>query len=509
MPISSRPQQVFEQLCQYQRETKILQSISALLDWDQQTGMPVAASPYRSQQSAWLAERIHQRQTATQMGQWLNELADTDLAADPFGVSGSTIRVLKHEFDKKSRLPSGLVRDQAVAHSLGQQIWVTARRENDFNRFAPQLEKIVRLKREEAQATATGDCLYDALLDDYEPGARTDDVITVLDDLKRELIPLVDAVTRDNPGDRAEVLRRHYPASAQREFARQVSAAAGFDYQRGRLDTAAHPFCTEMGPDDVRLTTRFNENWFSGAFFGTLHETGHGLYEQGLPAEHYGLPPGTCCSLGIHESQSRLWENLVGRSRGFWEHFLPLAACSFPAALGGTTVDEFYTAVNQIQPSLIRVEADEMTYNLHIVIRVELEIALLNDELQVADLPGAWNERYQKYLGRVPDRVADGVLQDIHWSAGLFGYFSTYTLGNIFASQLFEAAGRALGDLENQFARGEFAPLLNWLRQHVHAAGACCPSGELMQRAAGSPLDLQPLVTHLSDKASQLYGIGT
>lgn len=499
------PEATLKRVSDYMRETRIMQSISALLDWDQQTGMPEAGAAWRSRQSEWLAGCIHRRQTDPRLGEWLSELSGTRLASDPHAVSGSTIRVLKHNFDKKSRLPEALVREQAAAHSLGQQVWVKARQTGNFDLFAPHLEKIVDLKREEAQATRQpGQCLYDPLLDDFEPGADTRAVHQVLTRLGQHLTPLMNRLDPAQT-DRSAILRKHYPRAGQERITRQAAAAFGFDFQRGRQDTAAHPFCTELGPADIRMTTRFDERFLSSALFGTLHETGHGLYEQGLPEEHYGLPAGSYCSLGIHESQSRLWENLVGRSHGFWRHFLPTLATEFPAAVGDTPLDRFHAAVNEIRPSLIRVEADEVTYNLHIVIRVELEIALLDGDLQVGDLPGAWSELYRKYLGLVPDSAATGVLQDIHWSAGLFGYFATYTLGNLYASQLFARANADLGNLDEAFARGEFAPLLEWLRHKIHGRGACLPSAALMQEVTGSAIDQQPLLDHLNRKVSSLY----
>ena len=286
-----------------------------------------------------------------------------------------------------------------------------------------------------------------------------------------------------------------------------MAASLGFDFQRGRLDTAAHPFCTGIGPGDCRITTRFNPHNFSDGFFGILHETGHGLYDQGLAPEHYGTPMGEAVSIGIHESQSRLWENAVGRSRPFWRHYFPLARRIFREALNEVTLDEFHLAVNHVEPSFIRVEADEATYNLHIFIRFELEQALISDDLQAEEIPGAWNEKYSSYLGITPRNDAEGCLQDIHWSSGLFGYFPTYTLGNLFAAQLFTKANEDLGDLEESFARGEFQGLLDWLREHVHRQGHRYPSALLIERVTGSPPDHRPLMASLRRKYAELYRI--
>ncbi len=495
---------VWKQLTDHVRETAILKSTQALLEWDQQTMLPQRGVDWRAQQITWMAGQIHQRETDPRLGDWLHELADADLAADPHSESGACIRELQYRFNKKAKLPLELVEQQATAHSIGQQIWAEARKDNDFAAFAPHLEKIFALKREEAAACGVTEDPYDALLDDYETGALTEPVDEVLTRLKEALVPLIAQATDGSvPVDDA-ILHRSYPRQAQEAFIREVTAAIGFDYQRGRLDVAAHPFCMESGPHDCRMTTRYNESLFSPAFFGSLHEAGHGIYEQGLRTEQYGFPAGTWCSLGIHESQSRLWENLVGRSQGFWQHFLPRARHWFPESLADVSVDQFHRAVNRIQPSLIRVEADEATYNLHIIIRFELERALINNQLAVQDLPEAWNQKYREYLGITPPDERNGVLQDIHWSAGLVGYFPTYSLGNIYSSQMFARAAGDLGDLEEDFARGDFGPLLEWLRTAVHAAGNCYRSGELMQKLTGSTIDERPLIDHLRQKVDRI-----
>jgi carboxypeptidase Taq len=313
------------------------------------------------------------------------------------------------------------------------------------------------------------------------------------------------AASNRKPG--VEILARRYPVDAQDEFSRAASASIGFDYGRGRLDVTVHPFCTGLGPNDCRLTTRYDERWFNSAFFSALHEGGHGIYDQGLRSQWYALPPGEAVSLGIHESQSRMWENLVGRSRPFWEHFFPQAKKLFPEALGDISLDAFYFAINDVRPSLVRVEADEATYNLHILIRFELEQALLADEIPIADVPAAWDDKVQEYLGIRPPSAADGVLQDVHWSAGMVGYFPTYTLGNLYACQFFAQAERDLGGLAESFARGEFAPLTQWLRDMIHRHGQCYSAAELVQKVTGKPLSPEPLMTHLRGKFAPLYGL--
>ena len=413
---------------------------------------------------------------------------------------------MKREYDKQVKLPGRLVQELARASSMGQQVWVEARKENDFAKFAPILKETFKLKREQADAIGFEECAYDALLDDYEPGAKTSEVTMVLTGLKDELVPLVAAIKESNNKPNKEILTRHFPTSSQKEFCTTASSKIGFDYNAGRLDVTHHPFCQGIGAGDVRITTRYDESFFNTAFFGTLHEAGHGIYDQGLDAEYYGLPAGTYCSLGIHESQSRMWENIVGRSRPFWNYFYKQAQDCFDS-LSDVSQDEFYSAVNHVEPSLIRVEADEVTYNLHIIIRFQLEQAVINGELDTDDLPSAWNQKYEEYLGITPDSDANGVMQDVHWSAGLVGYFPTYSLGNLYASQMFEAAEAELGELGPMFEKGEFAPLKEWLNQKVHAPGRCYKSPELGKLITGQDLSHQALISYLKAKLNPIYGL--
>jgi carboxypeptidase Taq len=495
----------YEKLCRHARETALLGAIESLLGWDERTMMPPAAGEYRAEQMTLLAGMIHRRQTDPKLAEWLSDLAASPLAADPHSDSGATIRELKREYDKKVKLPQSLVEEITRTSVLGQQAWVDARKRDDFASFQPLLEKMVGLKRAEADALGYEECRYDALLDNYEPAARTSEVTKVLAALRDQLVPLVGSIKESGRQPDLQILKRPYPIDAQRQFGQRIAAAFGFDFNRGRLDVTAHPFCTEAGPHDCRITTRYNERHFNEALFGILHEAGHGLYEQGLPPDQYGLPTGAAISLGIHESQSRMWENLVGRSRAFWEYAYPLAVREFPAALSDVPLDAFCFAINDVRPSLIRVEADEVTYNLHILIRFELEQALINDGMRVSNLPSAWNDKYRQYLGIVPPDDADGVLQDIHWSAGLFGYFATYSLGNLYAAQFFEQADRDCAGLHSQFVRGEFKSLRHWLVDKIHAQGRRFTATQLIQRVAGSPLSHDALVRHLRAKFAPLY----
>ena len=502
---SSGPAQSYHDLCTYLRETALLESTQQLLEWDERTMLPPGGGEYRAEQIALAARLVHERRTGPRIGEWLAELADWDEASDRHGDVGCTLYWVARDYDKLCKVPTTLVEALSYQTTLGQQAWAEARKQDDFRSFEPHLKRIVELKREQAQAVGFEQTPYDALLDDYEPATSTEQVGRVLGALRDALVPLVQRVVDSPRQPDPSILRRHYPVETQREFASRVVARMGFDFDRGRLDPTSHPFCTSLGPNDCRITTRYDEHFFSSAFFGTLHEAGHGMYDQGLPGDAYGLPPGQYISLGIHESQSRLWENLVGRRRSFWRHFFPEARSAFVPSLDDVAWEAFHFAVNAVRPSLIRVEADEVTYNLHIVIRFELERALIEGDLAVADLPGAWNDAYEQTLGIRPPNDADGVLQDIHWSAGLFGYFPTYSLGNIIAAQLFDAAKRDLGDLDASFAEGDFRPLLAWLREQVHRHGRRYLPQELVERATGGPIDQGALLDDLEQRIGTLY----
>jgi carboxypeptidase Taq len=505
--LSDKHQKLFEQLCTHARERALLQAAEAALAWDERTMLPMEGAEYRAEQLTLLAGMIHKRQTDPVLGEWLGELAAGPLAADPHSVEGTTIRQMQRDYEREVKLPQSLVEELARTASLGQHTWEEARPRNDFKALAPVLEKIFALKRAEAQALGFRETAYDALLEEYEPGELTSNVRRVLAELREALVPLVAAIADSGRQPDLAILARKYPLAAQETLSRRAAAAIGYDFHRGRLDVTAHPFCTELGPNDCRITTHYDEHFISTSLFSTLHEAGHALYEQGLPGKWYGLPPGEATSLGIHESQSRLWENLVGRSLPFWKHFYPSVQAAFPDALSDVSLEAFYFAVNDVRPSLIRIEADEATYNLHILLRFELEQALLADELPVGELPAAWNEKYQKYLGIRPKTDTDGVMQDIHWSEGLVGYFPTYTLGNLYAAQFFEQADKELGGLAAMFARGDFVPLRTWLAENIHQHGRCYSAAELVQKTTKKPLSHGPLIAQLRAKLAPLYGL--
>ena len=500
-------QQTYQQLCDQSKQATMVDSIQQLLEWDERTKMPAAGGEYRADQAAYLSGLAHQLQTDPKIGAWLEELIESPLAADPYSDTGAVIRLLKRDYEKKIKLPQSLVEELTRTAVQGQQVWAAARGEDNFAKFQPLLEKTIELKRQEAAALGYAATPYDALLDQYEPGETAENVARVLSDLRDALVPLVTAITESSTKPDVSVLERDYPLDAQEKLGTQAATEIGFDFAAGRLDVTDHPFCCTTGPRDIRLTTRYDLNYFNDGFYSILHEAGHGIYEQGLPADHFGTPLCEFTSMAIHESQSRMWENQVGRSRAFWQHFYPQAQQDFPAVLNNVDIETFYAAVNEVRPSLIRVEADEVTYNLHILIRFELEKALIEDNLQVADLPTAWNEKYQHYLDITPPNDADGVLQDVHWSAGLFGYFPTYALGNLYAAQFYAQAQQELGDLSANFSQGKFTPLLDWLRQNIHQHGRRYTPAELANRITGQPLSHQPLIEHLKLKYGELYSL--
>ncbi len=503
--MSSAVQLAYDQLLRHARRIALLGSIESVLNWDEQTMLVDAGSEYRAEQLSYLAGRLHQEWVDPRFGELLATLDELTRVTGANQDCVATVRQLKRKRDKRVKLPQSLVEELTRTTVLARQAWIDARRSDDFSRFAPVLSQIFALKRQEANCLGFVETPYDPLLDDYEPGLPTREASRLLAELQAALVPLVRSVVESGRRGPREILGRSYPIAMQERFARETASQLGFDFSRGRLDTTAHPFCTSLGPHDIRILTRYDERDFSNAFFGVMHEAGHGLYEQGLPPEHFGMPLGEAVSLGVHESQSRLWENFVCRSMGFWQWAYPAARAAFPEALSDVSLDQFYFAVNDVRPSLIRTEADEATYNLHIIVRFELERDLMEDRLRCADLPEAWNERYQRVVGIQPPGDGDGVLQDIHWSAGLVGYFPTYALGNLYAAQLFAQAEADLGLLAGQFARGEFAPLLDWLRRRVHQYGSRWPAAELVQRAVGAPLSPAPLINHLRAKLEPLY----
>jgi len=491
------------------REISLLGSIQSVIGWDERTHLPPKGAPHRANQTALLAKLIHERFTSPRIGDLLAVVEGTPLVTtDPHGDAAVNVRHTRRAYDRATKMPTRLVEELAHTAVMGEAAWADAKGKSDFNLFSPWLSKTLDLKRQEAACVArAGQSAYDTLLDEFEPDARTTDITAVFADLRPKLVDLVGRITSSAKKAPADVLTRKYPVAAQEALANATAKAIGYDFDAGRLDVSVHPFSTDLGPGDSRITTRYDEHWFGDGFFGTLHETGHSLYNQGLPTEHYGTPRGAYVSLGIHESQSRMWENLVGRGRPFWRFFFPKLKAAFPDTLTDVTEDAWHFAVNDIGPSLIRTEADEATYNLHVLLRFELETALLDGQLAVADLPAAWKAKMQQYLGLTPPDDARGCLQDVHWAGGAIGYFPTYTLGNLYAAQFFEQAKFDVTGLEDGFSRGDFAPLLAWLRKNIHSQGKTYSATELVQRITGKPLSSDALIRHLNEKAKTLYGV--
>ncbi|HEY1379675.1 MAG TPA: carboxypeptidase M32, partial [Gemmataceae bacterium] len=398
------PEHAYADLIRRVRDAGVLASCAGLLGWDERTYMPRAGTAHRGEQMALLARLGHEMVTDPKIGELLADIEGTPLVADPASDAAANAREIRRTYDRATKLPKELVEELARVTTQAQGVWQEARQTNNFTLFLPWLEKVVALKRQEAAAVGYRDHPYDALLDEYEPGATTAEIRRVFADLTADLVPLVERIAGSGRQPDHDLLHREFPVDRQEAFARSAASAIGFNFDAGRLDTTTHPFCSGLGPGDCRITTRYNPRFFNEAFFGVLHETGHAIYEQNLPKEHFGTPLGSACSLGIHESQSRLWENQVGRGRPFWEHFYPRLKQTFPAALADVPLDAFYFAINDVRPSLIRVEADEATYNLHIALRFALELALLSGDLTTGDLPGAWNERFEALFGlKVPD----------------------------------------------------------------------------------------------------------
>lgn len=443
-------------------EIRRIQSAAAVLSWDQETYMPAGGGAARAEQIATLEGLAHQRLVSAELETLLTEWIDpaTGQAADSWDEpSRSLLRETWRDFSRAKKLPSDFVIRLSRECSLAQQAWVTAREESRFSKFLPSLKIILDLKRDEARYLGYRNSPYDALLDTYEPGATIAQLAPLFTQLRERLVPLLRRVQASHVTIDDRCLHQSFDQSKQVEFGRLVLTAMGYDFERGRLDLSAHPFTTSFHPTDVRVTTRVFEKDLPSCLFSCIHEGGHGLYDQGLDPRYYGSPLGESVSLGFHESQSRLWENCVGRSRAFWHCFYPMLQHTFPQQLADVPLDRFYAAINRATPSLIRVEADELTYNLHIMLRVEIEQALIEGRAEPDDLPGLWNEKMQSYLGIVPERDAEGVLQDVHWSMGAFGYFPTYTLGNLYSVQFFEQATLELPQLEEEMRAGHLLPL--------------------------------------------------
>lgn len=498
----------YDQLTQRLHERAVFSSIGTLLSWDQETKMPPKAGAYRADQLAMMSKMAHERATDPALGELLDACAaDAEVQGDP--AKAANVREAKKDFDRATKLPTELVVEMTETSSRAMEAWKDARAKSDFNAFKPWLEKQVELNRKKAACYGApeGGVLYDALIEDYEPGIRSAEIEAIFAPLRARLIPLVAAIA-DKPAMSNAAEGRACPIPTQRKFLEEIASSLGYDMEGGRIDPTTHPFCETMGPKDVRLTTRYDENNFLDALQTTLHEAGHGVYEQGLETDDYfGEPRADAVSLGMHESQSRMWENQVGRSKAFWTWALPIAKKHFGSALDGLTVDDLHRSSNIVKPHFIRVESDEATYNFHVMLRFDIERLLIAGDLNAADIPAWWNERMKQDLGLdVPDDRR-GCLQDVHWSMGAFGYFPTYTLGNLYCGQFWKTVNEEIPTLESSFEKGEFAPLLDWTREKIHRQGRTYMPQDLCERITGSRLTHEPLCDYLEAKLSDIYSL--
>ena len=497
----------FKELEDRLREVDDLNSASALLDWDQATYMPPGGGPARARQIATLSRLAHEKFTDEAVGRLLEDLQTYGESQPYDSYAASFIRVARRDYEKAVRVPPAFAAEISSHSSTAYEVWTKARPANDFSAVQPLLEKTLDLSRQLAAFFPGYEHIADPLIDFADYGMKTASVRSLFGELRRELVPLVEAIAAQPVADDT-CLHQSYPEGQQLEFGEEVARLFGYDFERGRQDKTHHPFMTKFSLGDVRITTRVKEDDLDEALFSTMHETGHALYEQGIAAALEATLLGTGASMGVHESQSRLWENMVGRSRDFWQFFYPRIQTVFPAQLGTVTLDEFYRAINKVERSLIRTDADEVTYNLHVMIRFELELELLEGSLAVRDLPAAWHQRYQQDLGLAATDDTDGVLQDVHWYSGIIGgAFQGYTLGNILGAQFYEAALRDHPEIPAEIRAGKLATLADWLRENIYQHGSCYTAPELIERVAGEPLSIAPIVRYLKNKFAPLYDI--
>jgi len=495
----------YDELLERLRDIDLIGQIGGLVSWDQEVLMPPKAASLRAEQLAWISKTGHQRLTNPRIGELLNEL---EVADDLNDVQTANVRLARESYDKATKLPTEFVEEMAKHRSKAQISWSEARAKDDFSIFRDDLAKSIDLARRKADYLGYDELRYDALLDIYESGLTVARVDPLFAGLRDNVAPLIKAVVESgNRPDISWVEDNSWEQPGQEALSQGVSEAIGFDFSAGRRDASTHPFCGGPNPDDVRWTTRYSESDPFGSLYGSMHETGHGTYEQGRRRDLDFQPAGEANGLGVHESQSRLWENQIGRSREFCEWALPMWQKHFPQNMDGVDSESLWQAVNLVEPSLIRVEADEATYNMHIMIRYEIEKKLIAGDLEIDDLPDAWDDMYEEFLGiRAPNRTL-GVLQDIHWSMGAFGYFPTYTLGNLYSAQLLAAARKDLPDHDEQMRCGEFGPLLDWMREHVHQRGSILEPADLIEEATGNPPSPDAFVDYLKDKVERLYGV--
>ncbi|HYF10539.1 MAG TPA: carboxypeptidase M32 [Candidatus Paceibacterota bacterium] len=491
------------------REISYLASASAVLGWDQEVHMPAKGADARARASAQLSNVVHDKLVAIDDDKALTRLKKDVEAKKLRGKDAVIVEETWRSFEREKKLPADFVRELSELTAKAQHVWAEARKKDDFGMFLPYLRRIVEMKRKEAKYVGYKDSPYDALLDSYEPGLSAKDASAMLEDLKSFLVPFLKEIRSAKVKVDPKKTKARIPLSEQIAFNKEISAAMGFDFEAGRMDQSTHPFTTTFHPQDVRITTRFREDDLLYSLGSTIHETGHALYEQGLPSEHFGTPLGEAVSLGVHESQSRLWENNIGKSEAFWRHFYPKLQKRFPKPFKTLPFEEFMLILNEVKPSLIRTEADEVTYNLHIIVRFEIEKGMIEGKIDPKDAPKVWREKMKEYLGiEVPSNTL-GVLQDVHWSAGYLGYFPTYALGNLYAAQWYAAMEAEIPDLNKKIAKGELSVPREWLRKNVHLHGKTYKAADLLKKVTGEKPISRYFTEYLKKKYGKLYSLGS
>lgn len=486
-------------------EIRDIESAASVLYWDQATYMPPGGAAARGRQLATLQQISHEKFTDSAIGQLLEDLRPYEASLPYDSTAASLIRITRRLYDRAVQIPAQFMAEFSRHRNECYGAWASSRPENNFAAVQPYLEKTLELSRELANFFPGYEHIADPLIDTSDYGMKASSVRSLFSQLREQLVPIADAIISQPPADDT-CLRQVFPEAQQIAFSYQVIEKLGYDLQRGRQDKTLHPFMTSFSIGDVRITTRVYENHLAQALFSSIHETGHAMYEQGISTEFEGTPLAEGASSGVHESQSRLWENLVGRSHGFWQFFYPQLQSVFPNQLGNISLEAFYRAINKVERSLIRTDADEVTYNLHVMLRFELELEMLEGKLAVRDLPAAWNERYKTDLGIVPASDSEGVMQDVHWYTGMIGgMFQGYTLGNLMSAQFFEAALKAHPEIPSQIEQGKFSTLHDWLKAHIYQHGCKYTAAELIEQATGSPLSIDPFIGYIKQKYGQLY----
>ncbi len=495
----------YNQLKTRMQEIWDLSKAQAVLSWDRQTKMPPKGAVARTRQTSTLSRIIHERITSPKVGQLLEDLTPWLVELDFDSDEAALIRLAKREYRQRTAVPTELVIAQAKAGGEANVAWIKARAENDFASFVPHLERMFELAQKYAACFPEVEHPYDALLDQYEPGMTVETVSRIFNEVKGPQSELIKAINESNIKIDDSLLKQHYPQDKQLAAAQDAIQILGYDLERGRLDLTTHPFATSFSVDDVRITTRVYEDFLNACLFASMHETGHALYELGISPQFEGLPLARGTSSGVHESQSRLFENLIGRSQAFSSYLFPILQQYFPAQLGNADVEQYYQAINNVTPSFIRVEADEVSYNLHIILRFEIELGVLNGDIPIKELPEAWSEKFQTYLGVTPSNDSEGVLQDVHWSWGLIGHFTSYAMGNIIASQWWHQMAKDIPNQDELMAEGNITPIREWLIDNVHRHGKKYLPTELIQRVTGGPIDTAPYLAYLRAKYRALY----